>query len=283
VVTQFYGQFSPFRVIQGQSLTLHTISNAVVTVRAWARVLYDDGTSQLLTVPEVPRLGTRVAEALAAGGQIVQDGWIVNAEVEMVTPDIKRGQTYVRLSIETFGCVLCCDYCFSDFGNISLGTFVPPGPAGGSGHLRTITIKADGAPDVSTLFAMALSNTIRKYLQFIWYYHASSTVASRVLAADMRDILGAYPTGFLGAVVWAGTGAGLTLTADEDGTVFADTERGGTNDAGNLVIASAAVNPSPFPRWVSEDDNDNLFFLVASGEATDRDAIYGAFEEWVLP
>jgi len=269
------------RILQGQALTLHTISDAAVAIRAWARVIYDDGTGQLLTVPESPRSASRVAEALASADVISQNGWVVNAEVEMVTADIKRGQTYVRLGVEPFGAALLADYCFSEFGYVSLGTFVPPGS--GDGHLRVVTAKANGAPDATTQFILGIANTRRKVHSFAWYYASSADVASRVLDVRWEDPLGAIPTG-LGtdrARVWQAST--LTLTANEDGATFADHKRSGINDEGVITIDDAATDPSPFPIEVSENDTGDLFFIVAAAEVLDFDTIYLLVEDWVLP
>lgn len=110
------------RIYQGQTLTLHSITDAAVTLRAWARVIYDDGSGQLLTIGETPRTADST-EVLASTDVVVRDGWVVNAEVEMLTAGIARGQTFVRLTVEPFGAALLADYCYSDFGHVSLGTF----------------------------------------------------------------------------------------------------------------------------------------------------------------
>lgn len=270
------------RILQGQVLTLHTISDAAVAVRAWVRVIYDDGSGQLLTVPETVRSGGRVAEVLASTDVVTQNGWVVNAEVEMLTTGIKRGQTYVRLAVEPFGCVLLQDYCFFG-GNVSLGTYVQSGPGGGSGHLQTVEVKASSVPVASTTVALVSTNTIRKVHGFAWYYNASADAASRILTVVLNHPLGALPVGFSAgtpSVVWAS--AALTLTTGQEGTVFADLHRSGTNDAGTLAIADAAANPSPFPLWVAEGNNYFADFQVADLHANDRDTIYLLRETWVV-
>jgi len=268
------------RILQGQSLHLHTVSNAVVTLRAWVRVVYDDGTGQLLTVPETPRSASRLSEDLASTDVIVQNGWVVNAEVEMSTADIKRGQTYVRLTVEPFGAALLSDYCFSEFGHVSLGTFVQTGPGGGSGHLQVVTVKANGPPAAETTRLLALSNTIRKVYSFVWYYIASADVDSRILTVRLRDVLGALPTG-LGVInVWFPPT--LTLTASELGAIFGDPKRTGSNDNLTVVIDDAASAPSPFPLLIEEGDPGFLIFLITDSNVNDFDTIYLLQEEWVV-
>lgn len=268
------------RILQGQVLHLHTISDAVVAIRAWVRVIYDDGSGQLLTVPETPRSGSRVAEDLASADVVIQNGWVVNAEVEMLTADIKRGQTYVRMTVEPFGAALLSDYCFSEFGHVSLGTFIQPGPGGGAGNLRWVAIKANGVPATFD-FTFAVSNVIRSVRGFVWYYASSGDVASRLLDARLRQPGAGLPTGFGNAIdVWAATT--LTLTANQDGSVFADPKRSGTNDNTVVVIDDAASAPSPFPLLVAEDDE--IFFrgALTAEEAADFDAVWGLFEDWVV-
>jgi len=270
------------RILQGQTLHLHSISNAAVALRAWARVIYDNGQGQLLTIPEVPRSGSRVAEDLLSTDVVIRDGWVVNAEVQMVTASIKRGQTYVRLAVEPFGTSLLSDYCFSEFGNVSLGTFIQPGPGGGDGNLEIVTVKDDSAPVGTTTVALAATNTIRKVYGFAWYYNASADVATRTLNSILRNHLGTVPTGFTG--IFANTWLGVvpSLTASQEGYVFGDPKRTGSNDNGTLAIDDAASAPSPFPILVLEGDPVGLILLVLSGQPDDRDSIYLFREEWVV-
>jgi len=271
------------RILQGQRLTLHTISDAAVTLRAWVRVIYDDGSGQLLTIPEAVRSASRVPEALASTDVVSQNGWIVNAEVEMLTDDIKRGQTYVRLAVEPFGAALLADYCFSEFGHVSLGTFIQAGPGGGGGHLRMLTIKADGAPaDFS--FTPALSNMIRLVHNIYWFYTSSGDVASRILNLRQRQGVGGIPTGFgvTGAdYLWES--ATLTLTANQDGSVWVTSVLSGINDNGTIAVDNQASAPSPFPWWVTEDDNRYFRFFHTDEEAADFELAEGLVEDWVIP
>jgi len=271
------------RILQGQTLTLHTISDAAVSIRAWARLIYDgSGQQQLLTIPETSRSASRVAEALISADVVISDGWVVNAEVEMLTDGIKRGQTYVRLAVEPFGASLLEDYCFSG-PHVALGTYVQPGPGGGGGNLNWLAIKANGVPATFT-FTLSLSNQIRLLREVIWYYSSSGTAASRILALRLRDRGGALPTGYPPSNVlgdfWEASV--LTLTANEDGLVFADEQRSGINDNGTLVIDSTASAPTPFPILVSEDDLTDLVGTVTDEEADDFDVVWGLVEDWII-
>jgi len=270
------------RIRQGQALHLHTISTSAVTLRAWARVVYDDGSEQLLTVREIARAATRTAEDLVSTDVVVKDGWVVNAEVEMLTPSIKRGQTYVRLTVEPFGAALLSDYCFSDFGHVSLGTFIQPGPGGGSGHLEIATIKAEGAPASTTTHTMALSNTIRKIYYWHWYYGCSGDVASRLMDVEYRSNLGALPTGFtnLGATtIWA---TQLGLTANQEGSLWARGAGSGINDNTAESLDDQSSKPQPLPFLIQGDDPGTITFFVTLGEVLDVDVIYLLRETWVM-
>lgn len=262
---------------------LHAVNSASgVTVRAYARVIYDDGTDALLTIPEQTLNAEIIAQDFASADPATQNGWVVGAAVEMLPSGIQRGQTYVRLQFEPFGSVLLQDYCFS-FNPVWLGTHVQPGPGGGSGHLELVTAKADGAPVAGSTRALALSDAIRKIYSFIWYYAASSDVASRTLDVRLKQVLGALPTGFVanpGSYVWISTT--LTLTADQDGATFGDQKRSGTNDAGTLAIDDAASDPSPFPLLLEAGDNATLDWVVISSNANDFDAFYILQETWVV-
>jgi len=273
-----------YRILQGQQLHLQYISNNAATLRAWARVRYDNGVDSILYVPDQAMVGDRLQAFLSPSEVAIADGWVTDAVVEMLSTGMERGQAYTTLLLapesRIFGTVLCSDYCFSLVGRVALGTYTQPGPGGGGGNLRVATIKADGVP-VSTAYTLALSNTVRKVYGFSWYYHASATVASRSMDVRFRNLMGAVPTGFGSLDFWSSTG--ITLTASQDGTVFADSKRSGSNDAGTLVIDNGASNPSPFPLLVPEDYLGTLNFIVGNEEADDFDAIYALVEEWIIP
>jgi len=130
----------------------------------------------------------------------------------------------------------------------------------------------------------AASNTIRKIYGYVWYYNSSADVATRSLSTQIRNTLGALPTGFdtpADTDIWRG--ASLTLTANEEGTIFADGPRSGANDSGTLVIDDAATTPCPFPFFVNEDDLAELVLDASLGEVLDRESVYILRETWVIP
>lgn len=262
---------------------LHAYNSASgVSVNAWARVIYDDGTDALLTVPEQTLNAEIVEEDIPAADPATQDGWVVGAAVEMLTDGIQRGQTYVRLQFGRFGVVLLQDYCFS-FNPVWMGTYVQPGPGGGAGNLELVTAKANGVPVASTFRSLALTDAIRKIHSFIWYYACSADVATRTLDVVISSPLGAIPTGFITITaeqVWVSTS--LVLTASQNGSSFLDQKRSGVNDNGTLAIDDAATDPSPFPLLLEGGDGTRLNWAVSNLNANDNDALYILQETWVV-
>jgi len=279
VTSSITSSLNPYRFLQGQRLRLHSLSNAAVNVRAWARVVYDDGEDALISVPERAISGNRVEEDLYSDDIAVKDGYVVAAIAEMLTSGIQRGQTYVRLSFDPFGCVLFADYCFS-FGHICLGVFKEPGPGGGSGFRHIITIKSESAPVASTSYGLVITEMIRKINGYIWFYVASADVATRTLKVQLRYSLGAVPTGMSATRVMVLVTGDLVLTASESGLQFADEQRFGNNDGGVTIESDR----SPFPIWITEDQDSNrdLRFVTTNPHANDLDTIYADVEEWIV-
>jgi len=271
-----------YRLKQGMALQLSSVSDASVTVRAWARVRYDNGEDDILFIPDQSIASDR-AVALATGSDVARfDGWVTDALVELPldADQVKRGQCYVRLYLAPFGPQLCADYVSSDFGQVALGTYVPAGPAGGAGNLELVTVKADGAPAASTTANLAVSNEIRKIYGYAWYYACSVDVATRNIDVAYRDPLGDVATGMTIMDVWVPSR--LVLTASQLGGTFADQKSSVQNDNGTLTVADITTAPTPFPILVEEGDNADLVFLVANSSVNDFDAIYLLRESWVI-
>jgi len=269
-----------YRFLQGQRLSLTTICQTAVTLRAWARVIYDDGTDELISVPEMVRSSGRTEETVFADSIAIQDGWVVAARVECLDPAaVKRGEAYARLQFDPFGCLLLQDYCYTT-GDVSLGTFRESGPGGGSGFRHIITIKSESAPVASTSYGLVITEMIRKINGYIWFYVASADVATRTLKVQLRYSLGAVPTGMSATRVMVLVTGDLVLTASESGLQFADEERFGNNDGG-VTIES---DPTPFPIWITEDQDSNrdVRFVTTNPHANDLDTIYLDVEEWLM-
>jgi len=271
-----------YRIRQGMALQLQNVSSEQVTVRAWARVRYDNGEDDTLFIADESLPNDR-SIALTRPSDVARlDGWVTDALVELpLDATIKRGQVYIRLFMDPFGPLLCKDYVYSNFGQVALGTYIQDGPGGGAGNLEIVTLKAESVPAASTSHTFAVSNEIRRILGFAWYYASSADVASRALNVDLRTPLGAVPTGFVQSdQTW--NAETLTLTASQDGASFADEKRSSINDNDSLSIQSSAANPSPFPIWATEGDTYTIVFQVASLHANDLDVIYLLRESWVM-
>jgi len=232
-------------------------------------------------------VGNRTAAVLAPSDVAIADGWVVDAEVECVTAGVKRGQAYVKLIVALptviFGTLLCSDYVYSTFGQVSLGTYIQSGPGGGGGNLEVVTIKAESVPVASTLHTFAVSNEIRKILGFAWYYIASGDVATRTSNAVLSKPLGDVGATWGADAAYETWDSGVrTLTSGEDGTIFADEHRSGINDDGSLTISDGATNPSPFPFFVTEADTYLIDFQAGVLHANDLDIIYLGRESWVV-
>lgn len=277
-----------FRIKQGMALQLERVASVDgVAIRGWARVRYDDGTDSLLTIPEFVTSTDPTALRLARPSDVAtMDGWVVDAQVSLPDEDddVKRGEIYVKLFFEPFGPVLCNGYVFT-IGPLALGVYSEPGPAGGSGHLHVVTVKAESAPVTNTNYIMPLSNSVRKVMGYAWYYLASNDAATRVLSVFIYNPLGTRVTGQtqVTAAVWQPTD--LTLIADEAGVMFATEQMSGLNDDATITIEDNSADPTPFPLWSTEDMPATyvLSFDPASQHANDLDAIYVQVEEWVMP
>lgn len=273
-----------YRLKQGQTLSLSAVSNAIVTIRAWARVRYDNGEDAILFIPDQTISNDRTIVIATPSDVARMDGWVVDALVELpIDLDVKRGQVYIKLFMDPFGPVLCSDYVYSKFGQVALGTYIQAGPGGGAGNLEILTIKDDSVPVVTTSYIWAqFINEIVKVYGFAWYYTAAADVASRVLQASLINPLGDLPTGFLGAISTVWNSGLLTLTSAQDGVVFADHGRSGVTDNGIVAPDDGAANPSPFPFLVTEGDNYQSNFTTGSLNANDLDSIYALQESWVI-
>lgn len=272
-----------YRVLQGQALGLqYATDNSTVTVRAWARVRYDNGEDGILFIPDQALTGDPPTVRLARSSDVTRmDGWVTDALVEVLDEDVKRGQVYVRLFMDPFGPLLCKDYVYSDFGQVALGTYIESGPGGGSGNLRIVTLAAEGVPATFTV-SLAVSNIIRCVRSFALYYEASVDVATRVCDSQLYGPLGALPTGFTSGadIVWEATV--LTLTSDQAGCEFADEQRAGINDNGTITVDDQSTDPTPFPLWIAEGDQSVLRFGAQTPHANDRWTVYALYEDWVV-
>lgn len=266
-----------YRVREGQKLRLHTISTNTSIVGAWARIVYDNGSDDVLWVPESNPSASLVEEDWFSRSVVKDSGWVVAAAV--TTLNEKRGRQFVTLDMDPFGVLLLQGYAVQHV-PLALGTYREPGPEGGDGDYTVVTVKADGVPVVTTTYALALAQQLRRIHGFVWYYAADGTAATRACSVILRQPFGAVPTGYPAGIardVWQPLD--VTLTADQNGSSFASTQGSGQNDNGTLTVQSEAT---PFPLTVEEADPIELIFTVPLPQAGDFDAIYVLAENWLV-
>lgn len=254
-------------------------------LRCWARVLYDNGVDDILFCDE---------DALAADRSIensfsepaLQDGWVVAANCEMLTPDIKHGQTYVRLSMDPFGCILLQHYVDS-LSYCCLGD--KKGSTEGKGYLNMIVVLAEQTPPANTnyFFSDATNgpNLRRRILAFELAYQTTNDVAARTIDVNLANRLGARPAGWdqsSAAIYYAMTQ--LALSADQDGVLGINQLGAYHNDNGTLVITDQSTDPSPFPYDVIEDTTvlALINIAIANAHVDDRVTAYLLAEEWLV-
>jgi len=258
-----------YRIKQGQTLSLRYVaSHNVVTVRAWARVRYDNGEDDLLFIPDFTTSNDPIVVALADTlGEVARmDGWVVDALVELpLDLDVRRGEVYVSLFMSPFGPVLCSDYCYSSFGQVSLGTYIPPGPAGGSGFHRLISdVTSDDSDKVFTVPA----NTIWRVYSIHVSYTATATVGSRVIRVRFRDTadLPAFESR-MGIVLAASSGTDLGFLP----AVVRETS----------VDLNQVLTPFPPEMWLPSGFDIQVFDAGLIDPAADDMTVQIMLEQWV--
>ncbi len=280
-----------FPVQRGDDIRITYIaSTAPENVRVRFHVLYDDGSEEdlLLLVSTFTANRTAQSSVREAGATAKRTGRIVTGIVGFGGA-LKRGQFYVTMDLfrgNEAVANLCRDYLYS-MHTLPLGQFVDPGPGGGEGHLTWRAVADDIAPaDITERLAAA--NAFRRIYGFVWYYHASGDTASRLMRATMRAPGPSIPTGFsINEDVNNPHSQDITLTANQEGILFAYKSRGGDgfsgrNDNAVLSAESPTSNPVIFPLDITDDDLWEIFFNVTAEEAADRHSIFIHQEEWLL-
>ncbi len=270
---------------------LVSTSSEVQTLFPRVVVKFDDGgVSETYTTSRETN-ATRASQTRLFG-LVPRDGVVARATVASKTA-AKRGRTYVELFTKDSGedanqDVLLADYISSAL-QPSLGRYHETGPGGGTGFIDKRAIADDIAP-VDIEHTLGETNLLRRIDGFIWYYHASSDVATRTMRCSLRDLGHGLPTGMTSglntlAQLWPSAGT-LDLTANQEGMMYVSAVDGNsfaiTLDNGSRVIEDVSVaQPLPFPYWATEDDVGEFFFDVGSEEAADRHSIYIIEEDWI--
>ncbi len=272
------------RVRPGDHLATSYVSSIVATIRSSARLLYDDGTVDLLTSPGGSVAGARAPGSFISSSVAQKHGWLLDAVTFLEGSVIpKRGQLFAQMSVgPSFGAGIARGYIY-DFHALHQGVFEEPGPEGGTGHLQWVALAGDVTP-VDVTRELAVTNAIRKIHGFAWYYNCAAEVANRLLDVRMRNVGLALPTGFAAdgnpTIFWVS--AQVSLQTGEEGNSIAIGQRVMTNDNGTVVIVDTSTLPSPFPYMVEENDLADLIFDITAAHADDRHSIYLLQEEWVV-
>lgn len=263
-------------------------ASVIFEMEARVTVEYDDGRlrdfrRKMTTTAARTALARRFASTMEA------DGRVVRAIIINQTSNIQRGQ--VRGAITVLDAngktvdILLEDYV--ENGGF-LDVFSDTGPGGGSGHLSWRAIAEDVAP-VDIVEVLAAANVYRRIYGFVWYYHCSSDVADRVLDTFIRAPGLGIPTGFSLAEVVNLPISAVTLSADQEGIVYAYKGPAGgggfasKNDNGSIVTASTDTQAQVWPLEVYEDDLVEIRFNETNANANDRHSIYILQEEWLTP
>jgi len=233
-----------------------------------------DRTPQIL-VPDSPGdAGTGGPGCIVTGGGLY---------IEEATPALKRGQFYARLLLLRAGLeeCLCCGYLYSGKPFVAIGEHIEPGPGGGEGFRRWVSLAVDAAGNADTTYALALSNTIRKIYGFQLYYNCAAVAASRDVAVQLQSFGLAKPTGYAGSGrPWLT--ASTVLTTGEEGAVRVDEKFVSYNDNNALTYGSTATAPTPFPITVEENDLAEIRTVISLGDAGDVYSWYADIEEWLV-
>ncbi len=274
------------RILSGDGFQLAATASVATQMSCRIVVQFDDGRISppyelLFTSPSDGSVG-----AQNFGGPIEADGYVVRAITTGITA-VKRGQTYVEMAVVDPNArtmdILGRDYLHPN-NQVVLDVFNDTGPGGGQGVVN-LTIADDIAP-VDITHPFAATNRLRRIDGFIWYYEASSDVATRTLRASVRSMGQGLPTNFTSggnslAQLWPSAGA-LSLTANQQGTMLVLRDSFAVSvDNGAAVWEDFTTAPNPFPYWASESDVGEFFFDVSAEEANDRHSIYIIQEEWI--
>lgn len=272
---------SPYRIYAGQKIRITAQSSLGSVIRIRGTIEFDDGSkSQIFT--EFTPTSDRLVTTGDATGLLLQNGTVTQLHL---AGSGKRGQTFVAAAAgDQAGAlwnVFASGYVGDNGLEVALGDFVKSGPGDGEGFLSWVSLAADIAPvDVTRI--LAATNALRKIHGFVLYYNRAAGAGDVTVNASLRRPGLAVPTGFTGVGnIWLHPGA-LTLSASEEGMLYADEKLIIGNDAGVIAIASTATQPGPFPYWATEDDLAELFFDVAGVIAGDVWSVYLKQEEWLV-
>lgn len=272
---------------QGEKLQLLTLSTAAISIRAVATMRTLAGRYLDLVIATKVLIAGPSQEYFESSAAAPSDGWIEQLSVYVPNPAatpsaaVQRGQLLVRVAIgnNTQGPVIAQGYVY-DMGAVVLGQHEDPGPRGGSGYQRIRILQASGAP-ATTALPLAVHNTFLRYKSFGLWYICDANAASRSITFSIRNQgTSGLPTGFTASQVLWGAST-LTLTATQDGAVFADAKRSVKDTNGTVAVDNAASAPTPLPLDVTPEDLVDLRWGVTNNQAGDLLNVMALTEEWL--
>jgi hypothetical protein len=277
------------RIKTGESLLLQYISVLAVPVSGIARLEYDDGTDDYLTITATTAVSTATAGYLPWQGQAVKDG--VVAEAFLMADGAGIGKLFCQVlivsgpnaSVETARQVIAADYVYYA-NNLTLGTvhrrwrdweFNPTGVYAGDvvaletswpadiGDVKVLNAQSMAGADVG-IPSTAASGVDRLYAieEILSQVKNDANVATRVHQIYIR-------TGFASPAVMTVLNdflsTGITLTASEQGRIFIPRAPGLVQLNDNATITTADI--SPLPVYVTE--GGSVSTTTTNKQATD--------------
>jgi len=170
----------------GQQLTLRSWSNTAITLRAFVNFRPRDGGRSVVLIVDSVTTGDRLTSTgflrLETAGVIDGVGWTFVSGSG--TDATQRGQCFGQLFILS-GVTLCAGYVYRGHGP-PLGILEDPGPAGGHGMIKTITLNNPAAGfDFATQAVPA--GSIWKWRTSIGQLITAVAVANREFAIKLAD------------------------------------------------------------------------------------------------
>lgn len=182
-----------YRVRVGDKLQGFVMSSLVTGLKARFQVIYDDGTDDYASVALNATAGDRTLETFNSEWQAKKRGEVVSGVVAVTGTLPKRGQCYVAMWVvdgegggvntkeQTIG-----DYAFG-LHTPTLGRIVEPGPGGGDGVIRSISVASTELVAAGNIIQAVPTNATWKTHSLDLRYTATATVGTRNVLVYRRD------------------------------------------------------------------------------------------------
>lgn len=275
--------------LRGQVIEVQNIGSlAGVTIEASAIVRSRGGSTQSLTIETLTAQSDRALSVPVPSDERTRsEGVVVAASIRVVAGSPVRGELFCILSVRG-GPELCRGYLTRGNG-VNLGEYEDS--LSGRGFLRWVEVFHDAAGDAAEVRPLlAATNTLRKIYGLVHYYHASGTVATRLVNSPYLANLGpAKPTGFTTtgtfAHHWIPQNPVNTITANQESawisTAVSGDQLTSRLDTGARVVDVVSGNPTPWPLWVEQNDLALIAWRAhGSAENDDTQSGYILMEEW---